>query len=182
MRHQARLAEQLDGLNRSLHRAARQWLDTTEARRDRLERALQTAFSPSRLDVLGSRVEALSASLAAAMPRMLTAQEHLYDVAHQRLQSAGQEMLARTGRELEKCEFALAAANPLAPLKRGYALVHGADGSLLRTVTSAPAGSAITVRLADGSLAAVVNKVLPDVAPDSDTVALPVAKKQGRNS
>ena len=71
MRHQARLAEQLDGLNRSLHRAARQWLDTTEARRDRLERALQTAFSPSRLDVLGSRVEALSASLAAAMGRRL---------------------------------------------------------------------------------------------------------------
>ena len=67
MRHQARLAEQLDGLHRSLHRAARQWLDTTEARRDRLERALQNAFSPSRLDVLGSRVEALSASLAAAM-------------------------------------------------------------------------------------------------------------------
>ena len=95
-------------------------------------------------------------------------------------------MLARTGRELDKCEFALAAANPLAPLRRGYALVHGADGGLLRTVTEAPAGSAITVRLADGSLAAVVNKVLPDVAPDaspdSDTSALPVAKKQGRNS
>ena len=48
-------------------------------------------------------------------------------------------MLARHGRELEKCEFALAAANPLAPLRRGYALVHGADGGLLRTVTAAPA-------------------------------------------
>ena len=124
------------------------------------------------------------------MPRMLTAQEQRYDAVRQRLQSAGQEMLARTGRELEKCEFALAAANPLAPLKRGYALVRGADGGLLRTVTAAPAGSAITVRLADGSLAAVVSNVLPDVAPDaatdcapdSDTGAVPVAKKQGRNS
>lgn len=132
------------------------------------------------------------------MPRMLAAQEQRYDAARQRLQAAGQEMLARTGRELEKCEFALAAANPLAPLKRGYALVQGADGGLLRTVTAAPAGSAITVRLADGSLAAVVNKVLPDGAPDvaadaaadaapdftpdPDTGAVPVAKKQGRNS
>lgn len=190
MRHQARLAEQLDGLHRSLHRATRQWLDVTEARRDRLERALQNAFSPSRLDVLGSRVEALSASLAAAMPRTLAAQEQRYDASRQRLQAAGQEMLARTGRELDKYEFALAAANPLAPLRRGYALVHGADGGLLRTVTAAPAGSSITVRLADGSLAAVVNHVLPDVAPasapaaapDSEAAAVAVAKKQGRNS
>ncbi len=190
MRHQARLAEQLDGLHRSLHRAARQWLEATESQRDRLERALQNAFSPARLDVLASRVEGLSASLGAAMPRMLTAQEQRLETAHQRLQVAGQDMLARYGRELERCEFALAAANPLAPLKRGYALVRGADGGLLRSVAAAPAGSGITVRLADGSLAAVVSKVMPDaepvaepdVVPFDKAVAKPIEEKQGRKS
>ena len=83
-------------------------------------------------------------------------------------------MLARTGRELDKLEFSLAAANPLAPLSRGYALVRGADGGLLRSVHAAPAGSAITVRLADGSLAAVVSAVQPDEGP--------VAEKQVRKS
>ena len=174
MRHQARLAEQLDGLQLRLHRAARQLLDTTEAQRDRLAQALQNALSPARLDMLGSRVDALSANLAAAMPRMLAAQEQQHHAVHNRLHAAGQEMLARAGRELDKLEFSLAAANPLAPLSRGYALVRGADGGLLRSVHAAPAGSAITVRLADGSLAAVVSKVQPDDGP--------VAEKQGWKS
>ena len=174
MRHQARLAEQLDGLHLRLHRAARQWLDTTEGRRDRFAQALQNALSPARLDMLGSRVDALSANLAAAIPRMLAAQEQQHHATHNRLHAAGQEMLARAGRELDKLEFSLAAANPLSPLSRGYALVRGADGGLLRSVHAAPAGSAITVRLADGSLAAVVSKVQPDDGP--------VAEKQGRKS
>ena len=174
MRHQARLAEQLDGLHMRLHRAVRQWLDTAAARCDRLAQALQNALSPARLDMLGSRVEALSANLAAAMPRMLAAQEQQHHAVNNRLHAAGHEMLARAGRELDKLEFSLAAANPLAPLNRGYALVRGADGGLLRSVNAAPAGSAITVRLAGGSLAAVVSKVQPDDGP--------VAVKQGRKS
>ena len=113
------------------------------------------------------------------MPRLLAAREQQHDATRQRLQAAGQEMLAQAGRELDKLEFALAAANPLAPLKRGYALVRGADGGLLRSVTAAPAGSAITVRLADGSLAAVVSEVQPDVAA---TATGADAVKQGRDS
>lgn len=179
MRHQARLAEQLAGLHLRLHRAARQWLDTATARHERLAQALQNCLSPARLDMLSSRVEALSANLAAAMPRLLAAREQQHDAARQRLQAAGQEMLAQAGRELDKLEFSLAAANPLAPLKRGYALVRGADGGLLRSVTAAPAGSAITVRLADGSLAAVVSEAQPDVAA---TVTGADAVKKGRDS
>ena len=179
LRHQARLAEQLDGLHLRLHRAARQWLDAANARHDRLAQTLQNALSPVRLDMLSSRVEALSANLAAAMPRLLAAQEQRHDAARQRLHAAGQEMLAQAGRDLDKLEFSLAAANPLAPLKRGYALVHGADGGLLRSITAAPAGSAITVRLADGSLAAVVSKVQPDVEPCPTGLG---AEKQGRKS
>ena len=67
----------------------------------------------------------LGVPASSVVKTMLAAQEQRYDAARQRLQAAGQEMLACTGRELEKCEFALAAANPLAPLRRGYALVHG---------------------------------------------------------
>ncbi|WP_374289315.1 exodeoxyribonuclease VII large subunit [Desulfovibrio desulfuricans] len=182
MRHQARLAEQLDGLHHRLQRAALQWVESVEARRDRLARALRTALSPARLDLLTSRVDALAANMASAMPRLLTAQQQRLDAAHQRLQTAEQEMLARSGRELDKLEFALSAANPLAPLKRGYALVRGADGGLLRSVAAAPVGSAISVRLADGSLAAVVSQVQPDAERPAASEAAQVAQKQGRKS
>ena len=182
MRHQARLAEQLEGLHHRLHRAALQWVGSVEARRDSLARALQTALSPARLDLLASRVDALAANMASAMPRLLTAQKQRLDAAHQRLQTAEQEMLACSGRELDKLEFALSAANPLAPLKRGYALVRGADGGLLRSVAAAPVGSAISVRLADGSLAAVVSQVQPDAERPAASEAAQVAQKQGRKS
>ncbi len=54
--------------------------------------------------------------------------------------------------------MALEARDPLMPLTRGYALVSTPEG-LVRSVDQVPYGTSIEVRLADGSLSAVVNGV-----------------------
>jgi exodeoxyribonuclease VII large subunit len=52
----------------------------------------------------------------------------------------------------------LGALSPLAVLSRGYAMVEGSDGSLVRSWQQAPAGTVIRVRLGDGEIGAQVTK------------------------
>lgn len=164
-RRLGRLTEQLDERHRSLRRAARQWLDVAEARRDRLDGALRGAFSGERLDVLAGRLHMFSSGLRAALPRLVEARGQRLETAGQRLHAAARNLLADSERNFEKLDMALTAASPLAPLRRGYALVRTAGGEVLRSVAAAAPGSAIEVRLADGSLGAVVSHVRADSVP-----------------
>ena len=49
--------------------------------------------------------------------------------------------------------------DPMNLLCRGYGIVSGADGKLLRSVSGVQAGDGITVRLSDGELTAEVEAV-----------------------
>jgi exodeoxyribonuclease VII large subunit len=51
--------------------------------------------------------------------------------------------------------------SPRGPLKRGYALVHRADGALARSAKALAAGEAITLELEDGRRGAVVDGKAP---------------------
>jgi exodeoxyribonuclease VII large subunit len=53
----------------------------------------------------------------------------------------------------------LEALSPLAVLGRGYALVYGADGGLLRSAGESAVGEGIRVRLGSGALGATVTEV-----------------------
>ncbi len=62
----------------------------------------------------------------------------------------------------------LASLSPRAPLERGYALVHHADGSLAREAKAIAAGEALTLEFKDGKRGAVVDgkaKSPPKKAP-----------------
>ncbi|MGH9055283.1 MAG: exodeoxyribonuclease VII large subunit, partial [Acidimicrobiales bacterium] len=59
---------------------------------------------------------------------------------------------AAEGRHLE-------VLSPRRTLGRGYAVVAGPDGSVLRRASSVRAGDAVTVRLSAGSLVATVTEV-----------------------
>lgn len=74
---------------------------------------------------------------------------------------AGQGYLALLEQDLEKVSLRLAAASPLAPLERGFALVRGEDGRIVRSVNSVWAGSVVSMQVADGTITAVVDKVVP---------------------
>lgn len=58
------------------------------------------------------------------------------------------------------------ALSPLATLQRGYAVVQGPDGHVATSVAALPAGTDLTVRLADGRVHATSTRTTPDpVAP-----------------
>nr|WP_240614304.1 exodeoxyribonuclease VII large subunit [Amnibacterium flavum] len=61
----------------------------------------------------------------------------------------------------------LTALSPQSTLARGYAVVQSADGSVVRSTTEAPAGGALHIRVADGSIGATSEGPLP-VAPAPD--------------
>jgi exodeoxyribonuclease VII large subunit len=89
-----------------------------------------------RLDDAEGRLEA-----ARALPRELTRRR-------ERVQTRYTHVVER-----------LQAANPLAILERGYAVVTGPDGSVLREVVGVAAGDHVRVRLARGALGAEVTDI-----------------------
>ncbi|MBQ3060546.1 MAG: exodeoxyribonuclease VII large subunit [Desulfovibrio sp.] len=128
------LRQRLDEALLSLQRVAGQWLAHKERAWEYLERARRTALGLERLAVREAGLEMARHRLDAAVRHLLAGHEHA----------------------LQKSLLALEACDPLAPLRRGYALVYGAHGRLVRSVTETESGSRIDVRLHDGHVAAVV--------------------------
>jgi exodeoxyribonuclease VII large subunit len=54
------------------------------------------------------------------------------------------------------------ALSPLATLQRGYAVLQDADGRVVTSVAQAPAGSAVSVRVADGRIHATTDRTETD--------------------
>ncbi len=64
-------------------------------------------------------------------------------------------VIEREGNTVRELAGHLRALSPQRTLDRGYAIVQGADGHIVRTSTDAPDGTALTVTVAEGSLDAV---------------------------
>ncbi len=118
---------------------------------------------------------------AQALPQMVrhmeTTQSALSTL-QMRLHHAGQRFFERKERDFQNIEsvlpplmrqwqekqeqalqhmlWKLEATQPLAPLKRGYALITQADGGLVRSINQVQPGQEIHMQVADGSIAAVV--------------------------
>ncbi len=116
-----------------------------------------------------ARVEREHAWLAAARSRPALAAPYA-DIdrrAHEvRAFAARSRRVLAARLDLETRDVAATLANvtalsPKATLDRGYAVVQRPDGSVVRTVTGAAAGSALSVRLADGSLDVTVTRATP---------------------
>ena len=129
-----RQAQRLDDLDRRLETAAgralqgrREQVTSARSRVDRQNPAVRLALIRRRLDTVEQRMERLA--------------EAAVSMRASRLQSGA-------GR--------LAALSPLAVLSRGYALVYGADGMLLRNAAASRPGDRIRARLAVGSVDAEV--------------------------
>jgi len=125
---------------------------------DDLERRLETALLrevrgwSDRLAALTLRVDRQdpTAKLAIARRRLESAEQCM-----ERL--AGTLISARAT-VLEHASGRLQALSPLAVLSRGYALVYGPDGTLLRDAAAVKPGDTVRARLADGSVEAQVTK------------------------
>ncbi|MFK4731572.1 exodeoxyribonuclease VII large subunit [Agromyces mediolanus] len=73
----------------------------------------------------------------------------------------------------------LRALSPQATLDRGYAIVQGADGHVVRAPAAAPPGAALTLTLAEGTIAAVSAGAAPDAAGRGDGSAASGADSGG---
>lgn len=112
--------------------------------RDRLSRAQDKLAA---CESLMSPV-ALQRSLASAKQRL--------DSAEQALKRSFQSRLAALSAQLETWEARLDAASPQQALERGFALVRGKDGRLLRRAADVAEGDTLSIRLAEGQVDSVV--------------------------
>lgn len=166
-------AQQVDELQGRLTRAT---LDAVD-RRARAVQALQQRLRhpAERLSALRRREEELRTRLVAAMRRALGAARQRVDGAPVRLGQVLSRALPQAGRRVDQAQTDLERAmarllearrqrvasaraqlhalGPQRVLARGYAVVTG-PGGVLHGPKEAPAGTALTIRLAQGSLAA----------------------------
>ncbi|MDD4701015.1 MAG: exodeoxyribonuclease VII large subunit [Desulfovibrio sp.] len=157
-RHHERLYERLAALQAALDRAGHHWLNSKLQRADFLERGLRSALGPEKLDIFDTRLEQLTARLHSALPRLVADKERALQHGILCWQNTARTYVAEHLRRLDALSMALEARDPLMPLARGYALVSTSAG-LVRSVDQTSPGTKIEVRLADGSLAAVVSDV-----------------------
>jgi len=176
-------AEQwLATLRRNGARLQRAWLRSMESRAQRLRWLSGRAarVSPSaRLAQQSQRLDELELKLSRCMARSLAERRSAlaelrsllwqaspiarlqgaaarHDLLFARLRAAVLGILRRSRERLSPLERTLNAVSPLATLQRGYAIVVGADGHILRDAAEAAPGSIIEARLAQGSVRAKV--------------------------
>lgn len=76
-----------------------------------------------------------------------------------RVQWAGETLLAASERKLDRASIMLESLDPAKPLERGYSLVQKADGSFVRSVEDVAQGEHLNVMVADGSVGVQVETV-----------------------
>ena len=155
-RLQRALERRLEGLAQRVDRAGlrlvhprarlRQEATRLEHQGERLRRAVER-----RLERAAQRCAQARLRLLAAAPRPETGHARL-DTLAQRLQRATAATLAQRHIRLETLSAHLEHLAPGAVLARGYAIARDADGKVLRSASNVPAGAALNIQLADGSL------------------------------
>lgn len=105
-----------------------------------------------KLSELSAKLSELKSSRAMLSPAAyLDTKKLALDHVSDRLAAAGQRTVADRRREYVRLAAALDAMSPLKVLARGYAIAQG-PGGIIRSVSDAGQGDAISVELADGSL------------------------------
>ena len=150
--------QRLDYSARSLRPPSAQWRERQLHLHGLLDRLAAAATAALLRDQ--HRLERLCDALVA--PDLALHISHCEDsavrlrLALRRRLEANEQALIATGARLDS-------ASPRATLARGYSIVRGADGALIRSSADVPLGSTIEVVLAQGRLAAMVERrVLPE--------------------
>lgn len=173
-----RVAAQVSRLDRAARfqiLRARQEIDGVAM--DRVERRILSMLHglSQRLDDLGFRMEAsvtglvrtcqrevaeLSADVLHHEPRqMLSRSRERLQVSHTRMERSLERTLGRAASGVDALEARLRSLSPLAVLERGYALVLGADGAVIRSSRQVVKGDRVRTRLSDGEFGSTVDEV-----------------------
>lgn len=146
-------AAEIDALEDALRRTIQSALETRMQALDRL--ALRLVHPAQRLAATRQRLELLAHRLQAAMQQRMAQQPRLDRLGH-RLRQAMAAQCARRHQQLSRCQGALAALSPLATLERGYSIVRGPDGAIVRDAAQLAAGDDLQLQFARGKVGARV--------------------------
>ena len=146
-------ATEIDALEDALRRTIQSALETRMQALDRL--ALRLIHPAQRLAATRQRLELLAHRLQAAIQQRTVQQPRLDRLGH-RLRQAMAAQCARRHQQLSRCQGALAALSPLATLERGYSIVRGPDGAIVRDAAQLAAGDDLQLQFARGKVSARV--------------------------
>src|SRR5690606_31881563 len=119
-------------------------------------------------------LEALRSRPSMADPRHLVdARSDEVAQLRERARRCLRHQLDRAGDDIHHQSARVAALSPLATLRRGYAVLQGADGHVVTSVDAVTAGEVVSVRVADGRIAAAVESTtrLNDVPDETEEQA-----------
>ena len=145
------------------HLYARLSAQRPQARLARIDERLRNARR--RLDLLvrgtlerdARRLRHAHARLQGRDPRQRLAQDALrLQSGHERLRALALASIERPRARVAELGRALHAVSPLATLDRGYAILLATDGRVVRSTRTAPPGTVLCARLADGELGLIV--------------------------
>ncbi|HEY2173758.1 MAG TPA: exodeoxyribonuclease VII large subunit [Mycobacteriales bacterium] len=130
-------------------------------RRARLRRAIG-----HRLDTEAERLRAMRARPVLADPAHLIDGRRIdLDGLRDRARRSLGHRLDAAATDLIHTRSRVRALSPAATLDRGYAVVHGPDGAVLRSAGAVDPGAALSIRLADGSLDATAGPAHTGATP-----------------
>lgn len=101
------------------------------------------------------RLQALARSLSHLSPQSsLDSNRQRVDTLYGRLSRALEHRLQAASGRLAVAQGRLGAVSPLATLSRGYSIVRGEDGQVIRSVDAVDAGDILAIQVADGEFKA----------------------------
>ncbi len=182
-----RLVQDVDTAEMGLRTAWTRWLRGIERELDGLQKSLSLLSPKGRLDRAMERTEDLAPRLRRAVDAYFSSRTLLVERLAERLQHsfgpevvqdrsmqlellsgrlrhAGENMLTQRTQLLEHKALKLESLDPMMPLARGYSLVRGQDGAIVRDAAQLAAGDKLEIRLARGSAEAEVTASYPDKA------------------
>ncbi len=113
-----------------------------------------------RMEMARQRLQAMDPSAFAAgiLTRIDYEQMHL-DHLREDMEKQLQEMISERRHRIDMLRQVIDAANPYDILRRGYSMVTGKDGKVVRSADELAEGSEITIKMSDGSADARVTSV-----------------------
>jgi exodeoxyribonuclease VII large subunit len=135
-----------------LPRAVERRLGAERRRLDGLAAGLSPLRVQRRLERRRGELDELQRRIARESARRLGQRAAMLEELQGRLGAQSLRALARQGRALEQWEARLGALDPANVLRRGFAVVTGADGAVVRRAEEVAPGARLRVRLSQGAL------------------------------
>lgn len=149
--------DEVHELNRRLGRALRVRVESARARLDRLAGSYALREPARVVRQMQQRVDDLSESLRGGLVSALRNRRHQWEQLQWRWQGVDPRgRLERLRHDLSHAAEQLEVLSPRATLARGYAIIHDADGRVVKESDPSLVNQPIRVRLAQGSLDATV--------------------------